>query len=62
MATELKNLPLCFICNESVYLESAATDEQGRIVHDECYFLKIISAKRMPKKREERGQVKRPNK
>jgi hypothetical protein len=62
MATELKSLPPCFVCNKPVHLESATTDEQGRIVHGECYFLKIISAKPMRTNREESKQVNRPNK
>ena len=56
MATELKNLPPCSVCNKPVCLESATTDEQGRIVHDKCYFLKIISAKPTPTNREQFGK------
>lgn len=37
----LAKLPVCPICNKSVVLESAKTDENGGAVHEECYLLKI---------------------
>ncbi|MGA8440452.1 MAG: hypothetical protein WB714_19665 [Candidatus Sulfotelmatobacter sp.] len=30
---------MCSICNRSVTLESAKSDEYGRPVHEECYVL-----------------------
>lgn len=37
----LGKLPICRICNKSVVLESAKTDENGNAIHEECYLLKI---------------------
>lgn len=28
---------ICPICNESVELETAKTDEDGHVVHEDCY-------------------------
>jgi hypothetical protein len=30
-------LPNCAICNDSVELETAKTDEDGKVVHEDCY-------------------------
>jgi hypothetical protein len=43
MTTSPSFLPICHICNKPVALELARADEQGRIVHEECYLLKIRS-------------------
>lgn len=32
---------LCPICNEPVELETAKTDCEGHVIHDECYLKKI---------------------
>ena len=37
----LAKLPNCPMCNKSVALESAKTDENGKATHEECYLLKI---------------------
>jgi hypothetical protein len=34
-------LPNCSICNEPVELETAATDENGKAVHEDCYVIKM---------------------
>jgi hypothetical protein len=36
-------LPSCYICNETVSLETSNTDEYGQAVHEECYILKVCS-------------------
>jgi hypothetical protein len=33
--------PICSLCNESVEIETAKTDERGDAVHEECYVLEI---------------------
>ena len=58
MATKPKT-PTCSVCNTPVPLESATTDEQGRLIHGECYFLKIISEKQMPTNRAQWGRAKK---
>jgi hypothetical protein len=32
---------LCPICDGSVSLESANTDEHGKAIHEDCYLLKV---------------------
>ena len=27
----------CFICNQTVNLETAKVNDQGKVVHEECY-------------------------
>ena len=39
--TLLPPQPLCPICNLTVSLERAKTDEHGRAIHEECYLLKV---------------------
>ena len=31
----------CSLCNEPVELETAKTDEDGKVVHEECYVIWI---------------------
>jgi hypothetical protein len=31
-------IPLCSVCGKPVPLETAKTDDQGKLVHEECYF------------------------
>jgi hypothetical protein len=38
---------LCVLCDQPVKLETSKTDEDGRAVHDECYFAKL-SGKPLP--------------
>jgi hypothetical protein len=33
--------PLCFICEKSVWLETAKADEFGNTVHEHCYVASI---------------------
>ncbi len=33
----------CIICNEPVRLQRANTDENGKIVHEQCYVDKVKS-------------------
>jgi hypothetical protein len=33
--------PICSLCNETVEIEIAKTDENGNAVHEECYTLKV---------------------
>ena len=33
-------LPICSLCHETVKIETAKTDEDGKAVHEECYALK----------------------
>jgi hypothetical protein len=33
-------LPICSLCHETVEIETAKTDEDGKAVHEECYALK----------------------
>jgi len=40
-APHLLQLPVCPICNASVSLETAKTDEEGTAIHEECYLLKV---------------------
>jgi hypothetical protein len=44
-------LPKCSICNKPVEVETAATDEDGNTVHEECYVLKVLQkdAQKPPK-------------
>jgi hypothetical protein len=35
-ATQISEI-VCFICNQPVRLETAKANEQGRVVHEECY-------------------------
>lgn len=37
----------CALCNKLVKLETSKTDEDGRAVHEECYFAKL-SGKPLP--------------
>jgi hypothetical protein len=32
----------CHICNETVNLQTAKTDENGKMVHEECYVQRIL--------------------
>jgi hypothetical protein len=34
---------LCPLCNDRVELETASTDEMGKILHEECYVAYLIS-------------------
>jgi len=34
---------VCHLCGKVVPLESAKTDDQGRVVHEKCYVLWIVS-------------------
>jgi hypothetical protein len=34
-------LARCFLCDRPVPLEASKTDENGKAVHEECYWLKI---------------------
>jgi hypothetical protein len=47
---------MCSICNHSVPLESAKSDEYGRPVHEKCYVLqtrlRLESAHRRPRREE----------
>jgi len=36
-----RKFPICSICNEHVELEASKTDEAGKAVHGDCYFLKL---------------------
>lgn len=37
--------PICSICGEPVNLQTAASDEDGKAVHEECYVQKILDQK-----------------
>jgi hypothetical protein len=39
--TSKSPFPMCSLCNEPVELETAKTDEAGRVVHEECYVLRM---------------------
>jgi hypothetical protein len=39
--TSRPRFPMCSLCNEPVELESAKTDEDGKVVHEECYVLRM---------------------
>jgi hypothetical protein len=34
-------IPTCAICHKPAPLETAKTDERGRIIHEECYVFKM---------------------
>ena len=34
-------LARCYLCDKPVPLEASKTDENGKAVHEECYWLKI---------------------
>jgi hypothetical protein len=34
-------LPKCIICNEPVEIETAKTDEDGKLVHEDCYVRRM---------------------
>ncbi len=36
-----QSLPMCSACREPVPLETAKTDEDGRAIHEECYWEKV---------------------
>jgi hypothetical protein len=38
----------CALCNNPVELETCNTDESGRMVHEECYVVKIRSTQALP--------------
>jgi hypothetical protein len=35
------NSPICPICLEPVRLEDAKTDEDGRAIHEDCYYASL---------------------
>jgi hypothetical protein len=35
----------CHLCNESVNLQTAKSDENGKAVHEECYIQKTLLQK-----------------
>lgn len=37
--------PACSICGEPVNLQTAACDEDGKAVHEECYVQKMLDEK-----------------
>ncbi len=37
------NIPTCSICDKPVPLEAAKTDEHGRAIHEDCYWIKVRS-------------------
>ena len=39
--TNLRLQPLRSICNQSVSLENAKTEEHGLAIHEECYMLRL---------------------
>jgi len=43
MPDEKSRFPLCDICQEHAPLESCNADEQGHVVHEECYVQKIAA-------------------
>jgi hypothetical protein len=34
---------VCHLCGKAVPLESAKTDDEGRVVHEKCYVIWIVS-------------------
>jgi hypothetical protein len=43
-AAVVDNLFPCYVCNQSVKLEEARTDERGRAVHETCYAKSLAEA------------------
>ena len=43
--TQFKPSHFCWICGNTVALESCGTDEHGMAVHEECYCVKVALAK-----------------
>lgn len=37
--------PACSICGEPVNLQTAACDEDGKAVHEECYVQRMVDEK-----------------
>ena len=35
--------PFCPVCHRPIALEDAKTDEQGKAIHEQCYFLALKS-------------------
>jgi hypothetical protein len=38
----------CSICSQSVVLETAKTDENGKPVHEDCYIKRLLAALQDP--------------
>jgi hypothetical protein len=38
----------CSVCNEQISLETSKTDENGKAVHEECYFMVLKGAAPIP--------------
>lgn len=43
----VSNSPTCPVCNLAVPLETAKTDEQGRAVHEQCYFSAVSDDRKL---------------
>jgi len=46
MPSDPENLHFCWICGEQVSLREAKIDEQGRAVHEQCYFARLNADKK----------------
>ena len=33
--------PICFVCNQPVWLDNAKTNEDGNAIHEDCYLIKL---------------------
>ena len=44
-ASQFKHNHFCWICGNTVDLETCGTDEHGMAVHEECYWVKVALAK-----------------
>jgi len=43
--SQFKHSHFCWICGNTVELETCGTDEHGMAVHEECYWVKVALAK-----------------
>jgi hypothetical protein len=44
-ASQFKHNHFCWICGNTVNLETCGTDEHGMAVHEQCYWVKVALAK-----------------
>jgi len=38
------NSPTCSVCKQSIRLETAKSDENGKPVHEDCYMTRLMAS------------------
>ena len=36
--------PICSVCKQTIRLETAKTDENGKAVHEDCYIQRLMAS------------------